>query len=309
MESTWSQPGVNMLRSLLSLLLIAGINTAPMPSTVQVDQFDMETLLDVQAIPLQKSTSVPIQIGAEAALLMDSDTGIVLYEKNGYKSLPMASLTKIMTAILIMESHELNEVVTVTSNYSQMTEDQLGVRIWLRQYEKITVENLLIALLVPSAGDAALALANHHSGSADAFVKEMNKKAKILNLQYTNFTNPIGLDHKDHYASAYDLAILTKYALHNADFRRIVLMPNATITSTDGNITHQFAGTNYLLYNNNGLDIRGVKTGTTLMAGQCLINLVRDANGKEVIVVLLDSPERFTESKQLIEWVFKNYLW
>ena len=280
-----------------------------MPSTVQVDQFDMETLLDVQAIPLQKSTSVPIQIGAEAALLMDSDTGIVLYEKNGYKSLPMASLTKIMTAILIMESHELNEVVTVTSNYSQMTEDQLGVRIWLRQYEKITVENLLIALLVPSAGDAALALANHHSGSADAFVKEMNKKAKILNLQYTNFTNPIGLDHKDHYASAYDLAILTKYALHNADFRRIVLMPNATITSTDGNITHQFAGTNYLLYNNNGLDIRGVKTGTTLMAGQCLINLVRDANGKEVIVVLLDSPERFTESKQLIEWVFKNYLW
>ena len=280
-----------------------------MQTASTADQFNMETLLGVQAIPMAKSTSSQIQSDARAVLLMDAGTGIVLYEKNGYQSMPMASLTKIMTAILILESHKLNEVVTISDNYASMPEGQIGVRIWLRKYEKITVENLLIGLLVRSGGDAALALAKHHSGSTDAFVKEMNTRAKILNLQNTNFTNPIGLDHKNHYASAYDLSILTKYALHNPAFRRIVKLPSASISSTDGKITHKFEGTNYLLYNNDGLDIQGVKTGTTLAAGQCLINLVRDDNGKEVIVVVLDSKARFTESKYLIKWVLNNFIW
>lgn len=297
-----------MLRSLISLLIIAGLNTAPLSAISTTDNFDINVLLNVRAIPVQTNINNKIQASAKAALLMDLDTGIILYEKNGYESLPMASLTKIMTAILILDSHKLNEIVTVKDNFGNMTEDELGTRVWLRQYEKITIENLLIALLVPSGGDAALALAKYHSGSIDVFVKEMNQKAQMLNLQNTNFTNPIGLDNTNHYASAYDLTLLTKYALRNSDFRRIVRMPNATITSVDGKIKHSFDGTDSLL-KDNSIDVRGVKTGTTVGAGQSLINLAHNTNGKEVIVVLLNSPDRFTESKKLINLVFNNFLW
>lgn len=297
-----------MLRSLISLLIIAGLNTTALSNFSTAESFNINTLLSVHVIPISTNLSAQMQAGAKAALLMDLDTGIILYEKNGYESLPMASLTKIMTAVLILGSHKLDEVVTVKDNFSGMTEDELGARAWLRQYEKITVENLLIALLVPSAGDAALALAKYHSGSVDTFVKEMNQKTKTLNLQNTNFTNPIGLDNASHYASAYDLAILTKYALRNADFRRIVRMPNAAITSADGKIKHSFLGTDSLL-KDSSIDVRGVKTGTTIAAGQCLINLAYNTNGKEIIVVLLGSSDRFTESKQLINLVFNNFLW
>jgi D-alanyl-D-alanine carboxypeptidase len=238
---------------------------------------------------------------------MDLDTGIIMYKKNPYQQMPMASLTKIMTAVLILDSHRLDEVVTIKDNFNAMNSDDLGVRMWLQKYEKITVENLLTGLLVPSAGDAAMALAKYYSGSAEAFVKAMNDKAKMLNLKNTHFVNPIGLDEQDHYSTAYDLAILTKYALRNRDFRRIVRISSATVTSTDGQIRHNLEGTNSLL--NSYLDIRGVKTGTTDEAGQSLINLAHNINGKEVIVVLLNSPDRFQESKSIIDWTFRNFVW
>ncbi len=217
----------------------------------------------------------------------------------------MASLTKVMTAILILENHDLDEVVTVEDDYSVIPE--LGVRLWLHQYEKLRVGDLLVGLLVRSAGDAALALAKYHSGSAEVFVDEMNQKAEILNLKNTHFMNPIGIDDDGHYSTAFDLAILTKYTLKNPIFRRIIQIPKATIASTDGEIKHTFDSTNYLL--TSYLDIRGVKTGTTDNAGESIINLARKPNGKEVIVVLLDSPERFQESKRLIDWSFRNFSW
>lgn len=298
-----------MFRSLVSLLLIAGLNTAPVSTTSTVDQFDMATLLNIKPIPITKEEAKKPYIGARASLVMDVDTGIVLYQKSPLKRLPMASLTKIMTAILILESHSLNEVVTVKDNFNKMTENEIGVKIWLKQNEKITVKNLLIGLLVRSGGDAAIALAKHHSETVDDFVKEMNKKAKTLNLTNTHFAGPIGMDNPKQYSSAFDLAILAKYALRDEDFRNIVKMPEATITSVDGKIKHTFKGTNRLLVNKEGLNIRGVKTGTTLGAGQSLINLARNKNGKEIIVVLLNSPARFTESKRLIKWSFDNFTW
>jgi len=234
---------------------------------------------------------------------MDVDTGAVLYEKDSQTALPMASLTKIMTAILILENHDLSEVVTVEADFSQ----ELGVRIWLYQNEKITVGNLLIALLVRSAGDAALALANFHSGSVEAFVSEMNAKLSELNLSGTHFMGPIGLDHEGQYSTAHDLAMLTKYALRFPDFRRIVKLDGATITSTDGKIQHSFVSTNYLL--NSYLDIEGVKTGTTEAAGQSLVNLARNKSGNEIISVLLNSPSRFQENKSIIDWIFRTYQW
>lgn len=296
-----------MFRSLLTLLLFAGLNNNPFSGAAAVPDFDPVDLLTVSLIPKSQNVSVEPVVEARAAILMDLESGVLLYKRNPYERMAMASLTKIMTAALILESHDLNEIVTIRDDYNQLGEKDLGVRIWLQQYEKITVENLLIALLVRSGGDAALALAKYHSGSVEAFVDAMNKKAEGLNLKGTHFVNPIGLDHVDHYSTAFDLAILTKYALRSKDFRRIVQMPRATIKSVGEKVTHEFESTNYLL--DSYLDIQGVKTGTTDAAGESIINLARNNKGREVIIVLLNSPERFQESKRIIDWSFRNYSW
>ena len=269
--------------------------------------FKESDLLEVNAIATKNPQKNAPVVEAKAALIMDASSGEVLYKKNASTRLPMASLTKIMTALIILESHDLDEVVTIEENYSLRSSDELGVRIWLRQYEKLTVEDLLEALLLPSAGDAALALATYHSGSEEAFVEEMNERAKVLNLKNTHFVNPIGIDAEGHYSTAMDMAILTKNALRFRDFRRIVQMKVAEIKSTDGRISHSFDNTDYLL--NSYLDIRGIKTGTTDGAGECLINLAYNEEGHSVISVLLDSPNRFQENKSLIDWAFRSYEW
>jgi len=265
--------------------------------------FDETSLLELSPIPALKHEAIKPEIESKSALIMDYDTGILLYEKNIHEELPMASLTKIMTAILILENHDLWEVVTVQSDFSELA----GVRIWLRYNEQMTVENLLKALLIRSAGDAAIALADYHSGSVEDFVKEMNERAKELNLVNTHFMNPIGLDAEGHHSSSFDLAILSKYALHIPAFRNIVRLPEATVSSVDGKFHHSFESTNYLL--NSYLNVQGVKTGTTDGAGESLINLARDAWGHEVIAVLLNSPSRFQENKSMIDWAFRSYEW
>ena len=294
-----------LFRSLISLLFVANINTGNIQNNENLIQknFNEVDLLEVYKVPKKKKIAIKPVIDAKSALLIDLNTGIVLFEKNSDKRLAMASLTKIMTAVVILESHKLNEVVTVKDAHRN---DDVGVRIWLYNGEKITIENLLIGLLVPSGGDAALALAEYHSGSVEEFAKEMNKKAKELGLKNTQFKNPIGLDEDGHYSSAKDLATLTKYALKFKTFRSIINIQHANIKSTNGKIDHDFHNTNYLL--NGYLDIRGVKTGTTDEAGESLINLGRN-NGNEVLTILLNSPNRFQESKVMIDWAFSNYRW
>lgn len=298
-----------MLRSLISLLLLANLNAGTLLSEAADTQFSFnETdLLEVNQIPVKNYNAIQPDIEAKSAIVMDVESGIVLFEKDARQQIAIASLTKIMTAILILESHDLYEVVTVDENYAAMSEDEIGVRIWLRQNEKITVGNLLVALLVRSAGDAAFALAKHHSGSVEEFVNEMNEKAHALNLANTYFKNPIGIDEDGHYSSAFDLAILTKYALRFPTFRNTIRIKEAEIKSTDGKITHSFKTTNYLLYSY--LDIQGVKTGTTDEAGQSVINLARSPDGHEIIAVVLNSPDRFQENKSIIDWTFRSYTW
>ncbi len=295
-----------MLRSLISILMLTSMTTpgsGVFEDSAPENVFDETSLLELSPIPSLQHEALQPDIQAKAALIMDYDTGLLLYEKDVHEELPMASLTKIMTAILILENHELDEVVTVDSDFS----GELGVRIWLKRYEKLTVGDLLKALLIPSAGDAAVALADFHSGSVEEFVAEMNERAKTLNLINTHFVNPIGLDDDEHYSSAYDLAILSKYALRFPAFRNIVRLDEASISSVDGKFKHHFDSTNYLL--NSYLDIQGVKTGTTDGAGQSLINLARNENGREVIAVLLNSPQRFQENKSMIDWAFRSYRW
>jgi serine-type D-Ala-D-Ala carboxypeptidase (penicillin-binding protein 5/6) len=298
-----------MLRSLISLLLLANLNAGtllPVMTDTQSSFTDTD-LLEVNQVPVKGHNAIQPEIEAKSALVMDVESGAVLFEKNGHEQMPMASLTKVMTALIILESHDLNEIVTVDENYAAMGEDEIGVKIWLKKNEKITVGNLLIALLVRSAGDAALALAKYHSGSVEEFVNDMNEKAQILNLKNTHFTNPIGMDDNEHYSSAFDLALLTKCALRFPAFRNTIKTKEATITSTDGQTEHSFKTTNQLLYSY--LDIEGVKTGTTDTAGESVINLARSPDGHEIIAIVLNSPDRFQENKSIIDWVFRNYIW
>ncbi len=295
-----------MFRSLTSLMLLANPTAATNVEDFAVPaqiEFDESTLLEVNLVPTLKEGAVAPAIEAKAALIMDVDTGIVLYEKNADQALPMASLTKIMAATIILENHDLDEIVTIPSNYAGLE----GVRIWLGQGEELTIESLLKATLIRSAGDATLALAEHHSGSVEAFVEEMNLKAEEMNLLETHFVNPVGLDDEGHLSSARDLAELSRYAMQDSDFRDIVKLQGATIETINGESSYTFDSTNKLL--DSYLEILGVKTGTTDNAGECLINLARDENGNEIITVILNSPDRFQENKSMIDWAFRSYQW
>lgn len=293
-----------MFRSLFALIILASLNSGvDLGVSPEMADFDETSLLTVSPIPALKNESLEPEIKAKAAIIMDYDTGLLLYKKNIHEKLPIASLTKIMTAIIILENYDLDDVVTVKSNFEGLE----GVRLWLRRGEQMTVDNLLKALLIRSAGDAAITLAEHHSGTVEAFVDAMNRRAGELNLVDTHFKNPIGLDAEGHYSSVYDLAILSKYALHMPAFRSIVRMQSATIESADGSDSYSFESTNYLL--NSYLDILGVKTGTTEAAGESLINLARSDSGHEVIAILLNSPSRFQENKSMIDWAFRSYNW
>lgn len=292
-----------MIRSLTTLLLLANVTPVDLPATLSEPLASQGGWIEVQPIPhLQKGRLAP-EIQSKAALLVDNATGLVLYEKNANTPLPMASLTKIMTAVIILEHHQLDEQVTISSNYAELE----GVKIFLHQGEQMTVGSLLQALLLPSAGDAAMALAEYHSGSVDAFVKEMNQRAQAMNLVDTHFKNPVGLDEEGHVSTAADLAKLARYAMHFPAFRSIVRQSGATIESVDGRFSYSLTNTNHLL--GSYLDVLGIKTGTTDEAGESVINLARNDEGHEVLSVLLNSPDRFQESKSMLDWAFRSYLW
>ena len=157
-------------------------------------------------------------ITAEAAVLIDSETGDILFEKDSSKKLGMASTTKIMTGILAIENCRLDDIVTI-SRHASYTE---GSSIYTKEGEKISVETLIYGLLLKSGNDAAAALAEHMAGSEEAFADMMNEKAKKLGLKNTHFVNPHGLYDPDHYTTAYELAMLARYAMKNKTFAEIV---------------------------------------------------------------------------------------
>ncbi len=293
-----------MLRGLLSLLLLASVSAPLSGAPISpVHDFNPVALLELDPIPQKQHDAVAPVLQAKAGLVMDADTGLILYEKNSQIPLAMASLTKIMTAVIILESHSLDEVVTINDNYNTLA----GVKIGLQKNEKITVGNLLMGLLIRSGGDAALALAKFHSDSVPAFVEAMNQKATLLHLEHTRFQNPIGLDEEGHYSTAYDLALLTKQAMRHRAFRAIVRLPEADISSVDGQIHHSFKNTDQLL--GGYLNVIGVKTGTTDAAGESIINWAQGPAGQNILAIVLDSPDRFQENKSLMDWAFRNFFW
>jgi len=238
-------------------------------------------------------------VTAHAAVLIDAKTGDILYDKYANKQLPPASTTKIMTAILGLELSSENEVATVSERADEMGESS----IYLSKGEKIKVGELIEGALLRSGNDACVAIAENTAGSVEEFVSLMNKKAYAIGSKNTHFTNTNGLPDENHYSSAYDLAVMARYGLENKRFSEIVEMKYATLSYEYPLKSRAITNTNKLLWNYSYAD--GVKTGTTNAAGKCLVASAQKDN-RRLICVVLNAPDRYGDSKKLLEWGFNN---
>lgn len=235
-----------------------------------------------------------VSVSARSAVLIISDNGEVIYSKDKDIRLGMASTTKIMTAITVIEHSGLDTEVAVPKQACGVE----GSSAYLYEGEKLTIRDLLYALMLQSANDAAVALALTVGGSIEDFCTLMNNKAAELGLKNTHFTNPHGLDDEEHYSSAYDLALIMAYAMKNESFREIT----STYKYTSGQ--RLFVNHNRLLLNCEGCI--GGKTGYTKQCGRCLVS-VTERNGLELIAVTLDAPNDWNDHKALYDYGYSRY--
>lgn len=239
--------------------------------------------------------SSPPQISAASAVVVDGDTGRVLYEKDGRTRRLIASTTKLMTALVALESgHDLDEVVTVAAEWAGVE----GSSIYLRPGEEVTLEVLLYGLLLRSGNDAALAIAGHCGGTVENFVRQMNGKARELGMLDTSFSNPNGLDAEGHYSSACDMALLARACLENEVLAKIAASKSVTLG------TRTFTNHNKLLWRYEGCV--GLKTGFTKKAGRTLVSAAR-RDGVTLICVTLNAPSDWVDHTALFNWGFANY--
>lgn len=241
----------------------------------------------------------PSRVTADAAVLMDVATGDILFSKQAHKRRPPASTTKIMTAILGFELGRPDEVVTVSQKAAAVGEST----IHLDPGEKITLYELITGALVRSGNDACVAIAEHIAGNEEQFVKFMNRKALALGAQNTNFINTNGLPRKEHYSTAYDLAVMARYGLQIPQFVSITRLKETEIHFIEPDVLMDVRNTNKLLWNYPYAD--GIKTGTTTAAGKCLVASATK-EGRQLLVVVLNAPDRFGDAKKLLEWGFQN---
>jgi D-alanyl-D-alanine carboxypeptidase (penicillin-binding protein 5/6) len=260
-------------------------------------------LLFLPAFPAPAGAAQP-SVTADAAVLMDAGTGRIFYDKNGLQRLEPASLTKIMTAIIALEYGRLGDVVTVSSNAAAVG---MGSILDLRAGEKITLENLLKAALIMSANDSTVAIAEHVAGSEEEFERMMNAKALVLGAVHTRFANTNGYHDPQHYTCARDLAVITRYALQNPVFNRIVGTREATITFCNSGRKETIYNTNRLLREGRYPGIDGVKTGSTPRAGNCLIASAT-RGGRRLIAVVLHSDNRYRDAAALLDYGFSEVL-
>lgn len=250
--------------------------------------------------PVSKNLTLP-EFSARAVLIKDLATSTTLYQKDAGISLPVASTTKIMTALVASEYFKQNSVLTVGSSAGTP-----GSKVGLVSGENLTFRALLYGMLLNSGNDAAYTLAENYPGKILGFVSAMNKKALELGLVNTHFDNPAGFDSPNHYSSAEDLSKITEEALKNYQLAKIFATKETSIVSLNKKYTHQLFNLNKLLSSVNG--VLGVKTGTTEGAKESLVTLV-ERKGHKILLVLLGSDDRFGETTKLIDWTYANFSW
>ncbi len=239
-------------------------------------------------------------ITAKSAILIEATTGRVLYEKNAFEKMPMASTTKIMTAIIAIENCDLDDIVVVSSNAGAVGESS----IWLAEGEKMTMSDMLFGLMLASGNDAAVAIAEHVAGSVDTFSDMMNAKAKEIGAYNTNFCNPNGLPADNHYTTAYDLALISAYAMNNDFFRELVKTQYKTIPWEGHEYNRVVKNKNKLLWKYDGGN--GIKTGYTKAAGRCL-SAAAQRDGMQLISIVLSASDMFGDCMKLMDYGFENY--
>lgn len=246
-------------------------------------------------MPIIKTNFVP-DISATEAIIMDANSKVVLYSKNPSIRSSTASTIKIMTALTSLDQFKLSDVLTT---YKPSND---GSVLGLVQNEKMTFENLLYAMLLPSANDAALTIAQNYPGGQDAFIKAMNQKAKELELYNTHYSDPAGLADDGDYTTPFDLARLASFAMQNSELKKIVGTKEKVISDTSGVHVYDLNNLNVLL----GIDgVDGVKTGYTEEAGEVLVTS-KEEKGKDIIIVVMDSVDRFSDTQKLLDLISNN---
>ena len=239
-----------------------------------------------------------LYVNAISAIAIDADSKIVLYEKNAYTPIEIASTTKIITALVAIKCGDLNKKIIVSEKAASIRGSEIG----LKKGEEVTLKELLYGLLLRSGNDAAIAIAEGISGSVDEFSKLMNEYALEIGLLNSNFESPHGLDSANHYSTAYDLALVTAKAKEIKFFNDIV--GSKDVDGKQNNFTRSYHNINkilYLLPNSTG-----VKTGSTGKAGKCLVTSVKIQN-RDVIIITLNCTPRWKETEKISKYVEKNY--
>ncbi|MBE5770655.1 MAG: D-alanyl-D-alanine carboxypeptidase [Clostridiales bacterium] len=237
---------------------------------------------------------------AAAAILMEAETGRVLYAQNAHEALPMASTTKVMTALLALEMGDLNEIVTTGKNAFGVP----GTSMYLEMGEQLTLEQMLYGLMLASGNDAAVAIAEHIGGTVPDFCALMTRRAEEIGCENTIFSTPHGLPAQNHHTTAWDLALITREALKNPVFREIVSTQRATLPWAGHDYHRVLTNKNKLLSSYPGAI--GVKTGYTKAAGRCLV-FAAERDGMCLIGVVLNCPDWFNESAALLDRGFENW--
>ncbi len=241
-----------------------------------------------------------MELSAQSAILIEAETGRVLYSKNSGKRMGMASTTKIMTALVALDKY--NPADIITASYKAANTE--GSSIYLKSGEKMSLEHVLYGLMLASGNDAAVAIAEHIGKNEYTFAQYMNNKAINLGLKDTHFENPNGLSHENHYTTAYDLAMITREAMKNEIFREIVSTKNKVLKSLSGENDRYIKNHNKLLWQYE--NCVGVKTGFTKKDGRCLVSAATK-NNVNLIAVTLNAPNDWSDHEKMLDYGF-DYL-
>jgi serine-type D-Ala-D-Ala carboxypeptidase (penicillin-binding protein 5/6) len=252
-------------------------------------------------IPLPKDNTIQIpSVSATAIIIKDLESGVLLYVKDPDKKVPIASTTKIMTALVASDYFKANDVLEA-KDISLVSGSSMG----LKSGEKLTFRSLLYGMLLNSGNDAAYTLADNYPGGRNDFIDAMNAKSSKIGLVNTHFDNPAGFDSDNHYSSAFDLAKIAEEAIANNQLARIVSTKETTVFSIDKESEHDLKNLNKLL---DMPGVLGIKTGTTPAAKENLVGLI-ERDGHKILTVVLGSNDRFGETEKLINWSYSNFTW
>ncbi|WP_414627199.1 D-alanyl-D-alanine carboxypeptidase family protein [Clostridium sp.] len=252
-------------------------------------------MISVQAFA---SKNDKLRVSARNAIAIEKESGQILFEQNAYEVVPMASTTKILTALVAIENGDLNKELEVSKNAASIR----GSKVGYKAGEKITLRELLYGLMYKSGNDAAITIAEGLGGSIEGFAEMMNHFAKSIGIIDSHFQTPHGLDKEEHYSSAYDLALLASKAMDYDLFREIV--GTKEIKKTRYNFTRDYNNINKILWKIPGAN--GIKTGYTGGAGKCLVSSV-NYEGKDIIMVVLNCPDRWNQTEKIFNYVKDRY--